>query len=38
MKHDKNKELSYWYVNILYGWAMSQNLPVNKLELIKDTS
>ena len=39
--YDKNKELSYlqyWDVNILYGWAMSQKLPVNNFGLIKDTS
>ena len=31
--YDKNKELSYlqyWGINNLYGWAMSQNLPVNE--------
>ena len=37
---DKNIEPSYkyWGVNNLYGWAMSQNIPVNKCEWIKDTS
>ena len=36
--YDKNKELSYfkyWNVNHLYGWAMSQKLPVNNLYGLK---
>ena len=39
--YDKNKvspHLKYWNVDNLYGWAMSQKLPVNKLEWIEDTS
>ena len=39
--YDKNKEssyLKYWNVNNLYGWAMSQNFPVNNFEWIEDTS
>ena len=38
--YDKNKESSYiqyWDVNNLYGLAMSQKLPVNNFEWIKDT-
>ena len=30
--YDKNKEsscLKYWYVNNMYGWEMSQKMPVN---------
>ena len=39
--YDKNIESShliYWDVNNFYGWTMSQKLPVNNFELIKDTS
>ena len=39
--YDKNKEswyLNYWNVNNLYGWALSQEVPVNKFEWIKETS
>ena len=39
--YDKNKEssyLQYRHVNNLYGWAISQKLPVNNFEWLKDTS
>ena len=39
--YDKNKELSYlkyWNVNNLYGWTMSQKLPVNGFEWVEGTS
>ena len=32
--YDENKKslyFKYWEVNNLYGWAMSQKFPVNKL-------
>ena len=38
---DKNKESSYfryWNGNSLHGHTISQKLPVNKFEWIKDTS
>ena len=42
VKHyDKNQEssyLQYWDANNLYGWAMSQKLPVNNFEWIRNTS
>ena len=39
--YDKNKESSYLQyldANNLYGWAMSQNLPVNGFKWVKNTS
>ena len=39
--YDKDKESSYlkcWDVNNLFGSAMSQKLPLNQFERIKDTS
>ena len=39
-KNDKNKEspyLEYWDANNLYGWEMSQELPVKKIQWIEDT-
>ena len=39
--YDENKESSYLKyrdVNNVYGWAMSQKLPVNRFEWIEDTS
>ena len=37
--YDKNKEslyLKYWDANNLYGWTMSQKVPVNNFEMIED--
>ena len=39
--YDKSKESpyrKYWNVNNLYGWAMSQKVPVNHFKWIEDTS
>ena len=36
-KHKESSNLQYWDVNNVYGWAMSQKLPVNNYEWIKDT-
>ena len=39
--YDKNKEssyLKYGDVNNLYGWAMSQKLPVDGLSWVEETS
>ena len=39
--YDKNKEpsyLTYWDINNVYGWQMSQKFPVHKFEWIKDIS
>ena len=39
--YDKNKKLpyvQYWDVNNIYRWAVSQKLPLNNFEKIKDTS
>ena len=34
----KNHHISYWDVNNLSSWALSQKLPVNNFEWNKDTS
>ena len=39
--YDKNKGfpyIQYWYVNNLYRWAISQQLPINNFKWKKDTS
>ena len=39
--YDESKESSYiqyFHANNLYGWAMSQKLPVNDFKWIEDTS
>ena len=39
--YDENKEssyINYWDVNNLYGWAMSQKLPVNNCKRVEETS
>ena len=37
-KNNESSYLKYWYVNNLYGWAMSQKLPVNDFQQIEDNS
>ena len=37
-KMKKSSYIQYSGINSLYGWTMSQNLPVNNLEWIKHTS
>ena len=37
-KHKESSYLQYWDINNLYGWAMSQKLPVNNFEWIEGTS
>ena len=37
MKKKESSYIQYWDVNNLYWWAISQKLPVNNFEWIKDT-
>ena len=37
-KSKESSYIQYWYVNNLYVWAMTQKLPVNNFEWVKDTS
>ena len=37
-KDKKSSHLQYWDENKIYGWVMSQKLPVDNFEWIKDTS
>ena len=36
IKNKKSSYTDYWNVNNLYGWAMSQKLPVNNFEWIEE--
>ena len=35
---EESSYVKYWDVNNLYGWAMWEKLPVNKVEWIEDSS
>ena len=37
VKKKESSYIQYWDVNNLYWWAISQKLPVNNFEWIKDT-
>ena len=37
-KNKKSLNLKYWDINNLYGWAMSQKLPINAFKWIEDLS
>ena len=37
MINKESSHLNCWDVNNLYGWAMSQKLPVNNFQWIEDT-
>ena len=37
-KKKKSSYLQYWNVNILYGWAILQKIPINNFEWIEDAS
>ena len=38
VKIKKCQYIQYWDVNNLHGWAMSQKLPANNFEWLKDTT
>ena len=36
--YEESSYLGFWVVNNLYGWAMSQKLPVDRFKWVKNTS